>query len=284
MTPMTYHSKKIAVGLAIITIIAPVLARAETGSQTPEARAERKLAQTTRVDAQACLRLEQRVENLKSKLTENRTLWLARKTERREELGTRKEERLDKLTELRSASDEKREELLSKLEEKFPDAEDQAALKTFSTAIHTAVAKRRAAMDAALLAYRTGAQELLGARQEKMATALATMNTSIGTALEKAKTDCAAGVDKQTIFTTLQASIKAAREKFAADRKSTETNSTDLQELKDTRQAALKKAIETFKTEATAARDAMKTAVEDDDEDENEEDEGEDSSDDADEQ
>lgn len=265
---MTSTSKKLIVGLFLFALAMPAYAHEE--STDDKNTIERKRFEQLKnkdseekrpKDAQACLRLEQGADGIKKRLEGKRSEWQERKTNRRDELITRKGNGREKLDTFRGEADGNREELIAKLLEKYPDADDQAAINAFEAQIEAAVAKRRAAIDAALTAYLQGVQDTLGSRQDKMASALATMKASIEAAMTQAKADCASGVDKQTVFQTLQASIKAAREKFAADRKASEATSTELEALKKTRETAIKAAIETFKTEAKTARDTLKAAL-----------------------
>jgi hypothetical protein len=77
-------------------------------------------------------------------------------------------------------------------------------------------------------------------------------------AVQKAKDDCAAGVDANQIRTTFMAALKAGKDKYNSDRQTIEKISTKT--LVEIRQTAFKKALDDFKVAIQAAKDKLRAA------------------------
>ena len=78
--------------------------------------------------------------------------------------------------------------------------------------------------------------------------------------MEKAKTDCAAGVEANRVKETLNTALKTAKEKLQADRKNLATKST-AEALVKTRNEAVRAAHEAFKTTLKSEIEKLKAAL-----------------------
>jgi hypothetical protein len=91
--------------------------------------------------------------------------------------------------------------------------------------------------------------------------AVAAHKNAVDAAKAKAKADCASGVDAAAIRTALRDSLKAANDAFRTSVKRPEDLDEQVKALRTTRDASIRSAIETFKTEFETAKTALKTAL-----------------------
>jgi hypothetical protein len=141
------------------------------------------------------------------------------------------------------------------------DAQKQA-VADFQSSIEAAVAKRHDAVDQALKDFRTGVSVLQDARKAAISKSLTKFENAAKAAIEKAKTDCAAGVDQQTIDQQLMEKLGVARQTFHSERAAFPAVGEQISKLIEVRKAATDKAFEEFKSEATRAREQLKAALE----------------------
>jgi hypothetical protein len=165
-----------------------------------------------------------------------------------------------KLAELRAEWDANRNAQFSKLEEKATTEAQKKAVSDFETIVKDAIAKRRAAVDVALEAFRSGVKDLINSRTEGASTDKTALIDAIHAAFEAAKSNCSDNTKLTDIKTILKKSIQAAREKFMADKKNTPKVGEGIQALIDARKEAVGKALADFKATMEKARTDLKKA------------------------
>jgi len=166
-----------------------------------------------------------------------------------------------KLADTRAKGDDQQNQNFEKLQGKAKNAPQSQALTAYESAITAAVTARRTAIDAALKAFRDGMDQALAVRKPALDTAVKTFQDTGTTAITAAKANCANGTDVKTVRTTLAAALKAARDKFQADRKAVPKLNTATDQLATARKAAIDKTMADFKAAAEKARATLKAAL-----------------------
>lgn len=203
------------------------------------------------------------------KISESSSKFTARFDEKTEKVRTRVDARLGnwdekrserdaKLAEIRTMRDENFEEHFKKLEERAQIEEQKKAVTDFETTVRKAVEVRRSAIDTAIKAFRTAADNLIGNRKNGLSDAAKTYQASVEAAFAKAKSDCSGEKDPKTVRSELHASIQAARTKFNSDRQGVDKVGSQMQSLINTRQQAMEKAKADFKAAMEKARTELK--------------------------
>lgn len=249
------QNSKIFVASSVALFAFPLITQAVT-PPLPTGRGDQK-----QVNGAICLRLENATGTMRTRLDENKKRWDSRKTERIANWTEKSENLADKLKERRTNADDRREDNLEKLREKYADPDQQAVIDAFQDAVEEAVLDRRKAFDAAHKAFREGLDASLSKRQESIRTALAAMQTAIQEAIADAKTACVAGESAEQIKADLMGAIQDARDEFKSERESLDKVSTELETLRETRKAAVKKAQDDFHEALKAAKADLKEAL-----------------------
>lgn len=148
----------------------------------------------------------------------------------------------------------------SKLERRASTTAEKEAVAVFKTTMTAAVAARQAAVDKAIANYRLGLKDKMSARQTALNTAITAYKTAADAAFAKAKLDCASSTDYKIINNALKVSLKAAQDKFKADRQAIEKLGPDVKALNAAKKAAIDKAVSDFKAIAEKAGKALKAA------------------------
>lgn len=259
---MTQTTSKLIRSATASALLASMLIPSLALAQTPRERlqdARENAAGTggknfcTNIDT-AVSRINDARGKAQEKKTENRMDKSGKLVERR---GTKD----GKLDDKRSEHDANRSAAYAKMYEKATTTAQKAAVDAFKTTIEASVTKRKAAVDTAIATFRTSADKLITDRTAAVDAAAATHKAAVDAAIAKAKADCAAGTDAATVRSTLQASLKAANEAFRTAAKRPEDLDDQVKALRETRDAAIKSAMTTFKSEYDAAKATLKTAL-----------------------
>src|SRR3989344_3113862 len=254
------HSKYYTalVGTVLIASMLAPLAAAEQTTSTDLPRTSS--GQATSAEKGFCARLG----GLSGQIDQNITGRLSKLGDKRSEteknLESRVTDRDKQLADNRANWDENRNRQYAGLEAQAnPDTQKQAVAE-FKLTVEAAITTRKAAIDAAIQAFRTGVKNDLDARKSSVDAAIKTFTDAGKAAFEKARTDCASDVAPATVRATLQASLKAAKEKLASDIKIIEKKKDATKPLIEARKTAIEKAIQDFKNAMEAARTALKAA------------------------
>ena len=211
-----------------------------------------------RQDNLICDNLEKWVVKIDQTLTEREVKIEEKQTERLEKLDKKRENRNTKLEQHREKWEDKWEEHFGMLEEKASTSEQKQALVEFKEAVKEALASRQAAVDKAISQFRTDLDKLIANRKIAIDAAKIAYINAYNVAIQNAKQACTDGGVPSQIRETLRTALKAAKDKFNSDRRAIEK--MDVKKLVETRQQALKEALEYFKKAMEGARTKLKTA------------------------
>lgn len=243
-----------------LQLVAPLGILAQT-PPTPDSRMMKDDAMKMEMMKNFCTRITEHATKFDQKMGERETTL----KEKRDERATQWEARWKKHDEERAAHraqwDRNRAEQFAKMETRATTDAEKQAVATFKTTMTTAIAARRTAIDAAIKTFREGFQKTMTARKDAINAAVQSFKTAEKAAFDKAKADCSTGIAPKTIRDTLHASLKAARDKFAQDRRAIDKLQSSLDPLIAARKTAIQKAISDFKTAAEKARADLKKAL-----------------------
>lgn len=228
-------------------ILLPGLILAQTGEATETLRG-------------FCGRLSDISSKIAQRMDEKEVRLEEKRTEILNNLETRRGERDAKLTEKRVEWDTKRTEVFAKLEERAGTDEQKQAVAVFVAAVQAAVAVRRASVDAAVQGFRGGLAEAMAARQAAVDGIVSAFRASTEAALQKASSDCQAGVTPATVRENFRVELVAARNKFASDRQEIDKLRTSREALLTARREAIKEAVDAFQVVLEQARAALKAS------------------------
>ena len=203
--------------------------------------------------ANLTLKFDQRIANQETKLAE-------KKEKIAEQLKERWQKRGEQLVKRRTKWDENWTKHYQKLLGRADTDAEKQAVETFKNTIDEAIAKRRAAVDAANKAFQESIEQARLARKSDIETIVKAFKESAKAAYNSAKTDCDAGKEAKTIRETLNNALKAAREKFNTDRQATEKLGPEQSEIMTARNEAIKKAFDEFKATLKTAKETLKAA------------------------
>ena len=250
---MRMNSKKTifsAVGaVAILSFFSTVIIFAQTG--TPKAAG-------TQASKNFCQRVSEFSSRIDQKITEQNVKLEAKRNETANKISSRRQERTSNLAEIRTKWDESRTEHFQKLREKAETDAQKQALIQFKEAVNSAISTRRAAVDAANSGFQQGVDQAITARKIAADAAVANFRNSVKAAWDKAKTDCASGVNTATVRQNLKSALKSAREKFVSDKQAVEKLRDSMKNLIQTRKQAIEKANQDFKAAMEKAKDDLK--------------------------
>ncbi|PJE69458.1 MAG: hypothetical protein COU98_01970 [Candidatus Staskawiczbacteria bacterium CG10_big_fil_rev_8_21_14_0_10_38_10] len=238
---MKMNSKTLVSVLLVANIFLPNVILAQNGSNFCSRLSEFR----TKVD--------QGIADREEKLNEKRNQILNR-------LEDRWDKRDNQLAEKRAKWDGNRDEHYAKLLERAKTEEQEQAVEKFKATIESAVVTRRTAVDAALVAFRQGLEQALTSRRTSVNGIIDIFKNSVASAFQKTEENCGSNIEKAPIVKDLRASLKAAREKFNADRQEIEKLGPVMSNLVITRNQAIQKAFQDFRTVVEEARKELKIA------------------------
>lgn len=283
---MKINKTAFLVGLGLVLVAGiPWLAAAEQGSantqwtkKAEEAKAKMEARQAERAEAREarqeerqadrqerfCSRFAETTSNISERLQERQAKIGERVTTRETRWTERTEKRDGKLEDKRAEQDARRAELYKKLEDEAGTDAEKVAVLAFKKAMDEAVAKRRAAVDAAMKAFRDGVNAALAAKKTSAQSVMGTFQSAVDAAVAQAKSQCEGGTDPATVRSNFRDGMQAARDKLQNDRSERERLGQKIRELVKVRQDAFAKALADFKTAAEKARADLKAVLGDD--------------------
>ena len=197
--------------------------------------------------------LAKRIGDVQSKLHD-------RQQNRDEDWTARWDNQDAKLGTLRTEQDARREEWYAKLEAGNPTDSQQKAIETFRETVDSAVDDRRSSVDDANKAFREAVGKLSDTRQSAVDGLSNDFQSAVDAAVAAAKKGCDDGKDAKTIRTDFRAAIDAARKTLQNGRDKRIGIGTDVSALAKTRDVAIRKAMDTFKSALAAATSELKKA------------------------
>lgn len=208
---------------------------------------------------QFCATLDKRQTEVTARIDDKQEKFEIRQNDRANKKSADRAARDAKLNARRDGWDAHKDERIGKLEAKAKTDAQKAAVAQFKETMTTAINTRRSAIDAAISAFRSGADTVTGTRTTTIDTAITALKAARQAALDKAKADCASGIDAKTAKATFEASMKTALDAFKAAKASV-IKKDDITALAQTRKAAIDKAMNDFKTTMDAAQATLKLA------------------------
>lgn len=207
-----------------------------------------------------CTTLPQLTAQINNRLAQSTTNLQNRQQEIQTKVQERQTTRTQQLTQARIKANQDRQVIYQQLMAKATtDAQKQAVI-TFQNTIEAAVTTRQTAVDAARQAYWSALDNALVSRKTAVDTARQNFFSAVQTALTTASSQCTAGTAPATVRQTFQAALQTAKTQFSANRKAVDKIGPQVKALVQTRNTAIKKAMDDFKKTAEQARLTLKTA------------------------
>lgn len=163
-----------------------------------------------------------------------------------------------KIDEARSAADQRRSEWYARLADRADDKNEKGVVQKYQNQVEEAIENRRDAIDAAVLEFRTGADQLTMKRRVAMQEARDAFQTSVSVALGTLEINCQKGVRTEVIRSDFKASLERAKSNLTKDKKSIELMQGEMKKLESQHRASVAKALQTFGAEFTLANAALK--------------------------
>lgn len=202
-----------------------------------------------------CKNIETIANKITTDMTNRDAKWDGKKTDRLAKVSDRRTHRDEVRVENRGMRDDKHDTRIDALMAKADTDAERSAVNTFEATLNSAVAKRRAAVDAAVKAYRDGVDNLLNGRFTTLDGNVDAFRAAMTEAIADAREACAADKDPKPEF---EASVKAARDNFKTAKP--EALKAEIQKLVETRKKAVETAVTEFKTTMKTAFETLKTA------------------------
>lgn len=180
--------------------------------------------------------------------------------ERQDNLAKRRSEQDARRSENRARQDKNRQEHYAKLEAQATTDAQKQAVAAFKATVERANAAKNTATDAATQEFRQSVEQTIASRKSAVDAAVGAFKSARTATVNKARSDCATGVDQGTVRETYRASMKAAQDNFKNDRQTIEKLGDSLEPIRAGQKQAVAKAIAEFKTAMEKARADLKAA------------------------
>jgi hypothetical protein len=203
-----------------------------------------------------------RIENNFSKLAEQGKVLKAKMKIRREKKENvymeRLKEREKNISEMRVAIDKNFEANIDKMLDKATTAEEKVAIESFKATVKKARETRRVAVDLAHQTFQNEIKNQIRNREQNLEGLTNTFKNTVDDAFKVAKNSCDEGGDIKKIRYSFRASVKKAYEKFQNEKKNREKIGEAVSQATKVKNAAIKKANETFKNSLQEAINKLK--------------------------
>lgn len=244
--------KSLSIAIFAIMLIAPSLVFAETSASQGDERPAPKNA--------FCARLTSNALSIQNQLSEKYGQLTERKQKRVQTFKANREDRKEKFTELRDKAKDTRAQAQDRLSKIAKTEAQKQAVQNFQTKAKTAMETRHTAVDAAMLAFRTALDKEAENRNTILTEAHNPYKTAVQTAITNAKADCATGKETGTIKTELNTALKSAKDALQTARQQLTQSKTAVEVIVKTRNEAVKKAADEFRSTMEKLRAELKTA------------------------
>jgi hypothetical protein len=255
MTQATFRSfaRGSLAALLLLSSVVPVLAKGmPDGSSTDTPATARGMA---------CARFTAFADVLQARLDDRQTAIDGRRDERKAKLDELRSKHETSRLEMKDTWQRKWTALIAQLQGDAADDAQKAAIAAFKTAMEAAFQGRMTAVEAADKTFRDGLVKLDTDKKTAVANALAAYKVSVKAALDKAKADCGAGKDPETVRANLKSALDASHAKLQDALTGIAGIGDKVAALVQTRHDAIDAAHTDFKTAAEKAHDALKAAL-----------------------
>ncbi|MCL5666190.1 MAG: hypothetical protein M1383_00210 [Patescibacteria group bacterium] len=207
-----------------------------------------------------CTRLANAGAATQNRLTEKYQQVTQARQNTKDALHNRREERDQNMEQAREQAASTTKAVMQQLLERAQTEAQKQAIVQFQQQVRTAAAARKAAVDAAMEAFRKGLDAEAANRETLLQNAASKYKTAVQTALNKAQSDCQAGQDTVTAKTALNNALRAAQAELQKTKQNLDNRGGKVRTLTQTRNQAVKKAADDFKAAMEQARIQLKAA------------------------
>jgi|GEM_PF-1023445 len=207
-----------------------------------------------------CTRFANLGEATKNRLNERYGQVAENKQDRINQFKKNRQERDQKMKQVRDQAASTTDAVMQQLMERAQTEAQKQAVTTFQQQVRTAAAVRKAAVDAAMNDFRQGLDNEAASREQAAQQAASQYRTAVQAAIAKAKSDCSAGTDPEQVRSAYMAALKNAQQTLQQARQGLDNRGETIRQLTQTRNQAVRKAAEDFKTAMEQARAQLKLA------------------------
>lgn len=253
---------------SLVVAATPVAVFAQESATTERATTETKkeIQDKTRNKATVeskCQAIDKITAKIQSQLNERKSKVEAKRTTITTDMDAKRTEHDKEIITKRAQWDKIRESNFEKLRSKAITTEQKEAVEEYIASMKKAIADRRAANDAAIVAFRSEVSALKVTARQSVEINIATTSSSIDQAITDAKAACVSGQSSpDTIKQDLKKAIDNARTQSKTTRESTIKNE-QLKSAIDRRNETIKTNAEAFQQTTEAAREKLRSAFED---------------------
>lgn len=220
--------------------------------QMQQVKDDRQAAAQDRV----CEKMAENAERLQERLRAREENQQQRKIDSENRLQLRIQERDASLDQRRQLRDQNREQSYENLQLRVSTDEQQAAVAEFKNEVEKAVTVRRAAVDAAIDTFHLGVQQAVENKNSKVDGLIAQYNQQRARVASEAQNFCNKG-DVTQAQQTLQNRLQQSREEFKISQDKLPNVGTQVKELAQVKNTAIRTASEAFTATIKAAQDKL---------------------------
>lgn len=209
-----------------------------------------------------CSNISQTVSLLDQRIITRETALKTRQNERLQNLKNSREMRDAKLTELKQTVSTNLAATYAKIEVLAKTDEQKTAVGNFKTAMENAINARKNSIAQAASDYRQEIDRIIVLRNSTIDTAMRNFKNSHQSAIQNAKTNCAAGVKPLIAKTTFVSNINAAKTKLISEKQNIKTPASLVKSASTNYKNSITKANQDFKTAAEKARANLRASFE----------------------
>lgn len=210
-------------------------------------------------EAKACSKIGTVSQNLQSALADKRQKAEAKRLDKKDTNGDKRQKLVDNLASHRNQADAKRQANFEKLRAVAKTDQEKQAVETYVSSITSAVNARRGAYDAATTTYYNGLKAALSKQQADSNAQAEALKNDINNAVAKAQASCQDGTSVKDAITTLKSDLQNAQSSYKQSRKSNDIRPA-IKQLNTTRKESIKSATDTFINTAKQAREQLISA------------------------
>lgn len=243
-------TRYIAATLAVLTLIGPLGVAAQSATSTPSGNGK-----------DFCDRLGTISTNLEKRISHREEQFRRSKDNRLENFIKHASSTSERLESTRDKWDENRKEQYAKLLERADTDAEKKAVEQFRSAMDAAMAKRRAAIDAAIKTFETDIKGMLGSRKVGLEKAATAFRTSEQAAIKEAQDTCKNGKSIKTVREIFNRKLHTIQRTFEGDRGDANRLGVGFEGFARKRTEALREAREIYDSAARKARQDLKAVL-----------------------
>lgn len=220
-------------------------------------------ARETPISIKFCERLNEIILRIDKRfIDESIKLQKKYREERLNNLEKRRSMRNNHRLENRNLRNDNRQEHYRKLEERALSDTQKQAVITFKATIEKAISARKFIIDETIETFEKDIDAVIALRNIAIDSAINDFKNTKITAINKAKTDCLAGIDSKIVRETFQTEMNKAQNKFKNDQQEIEELKNLLYSINIERKKKIERAIINFKAVVEKERIGLEKAFE----------------------